>query len=157
GLADYFEQKRADGGTTFGRALAQDAGWDLDEVLRVTKTQLTPKFAPRTRGKAFYSDTNYQLLGAIIEAVTGMTYARVVDQRIAAPHGLEATYVFDHTTSGSYDKVAPMLHGRTPLRIPRTMASVQADGGVVSTADESLRLVQAFFGGRLFDPAHLPE
>ena len=71
GIADYFEQRRRDGSTQIGRALAHDFSWTLDDVLRITREDLEPRFAPSTPGKAFYSDTNYQLLGALVEAVTG--------------------------------------------------------------------------------------
>ena len=37
------------------------------------------------------------------------------------------------------------------------MASVQADGGIVSTLDDGLTFLEAFFAGRLFPPALLAE
>ena len=82
GIADYFEQRQRDGSTQIGKALQADFAWTFDDVLRITKDELTPRFAPSTPGKAFYSDTNYQLLGAVIEAVTGAQLRR----RAAAAH-----------------------------------------------------------------------
>ena len=73
------------------RALAQDFGWTLDDVLRITKEELRPQFAPSTPGKAYYSDTNFQLLGAVIEAVTGPSYEEALRERILDPLGLART------------------------------------------------------------------
>ena len=98
GIADYFEQKRNDGGTTFERALAQDFSWSFADVLRITKEQMSPRFAPSSPGRAAYSDTNYQILGALIEAVTGETWEDAVRRRVIEPLGLVGTYPFTHAT-----------------------------------------------------------
>lgn len=156
GIADYFEQKRPDGGTQIGDALTSDFGWTFDDVLRVTRS-MRPRFAPGAPGKAFYSDTNYQLLGAIIEAATGTSFETAVHTRIIEPLGLTDTYPFSAATMARYDEVATMLWGKTPVRIPKAMASVRADGGVVSTSKDGLRFLEAFMSGRLFPNEYLTE
>ena len=107
-------------------------------MLRITKHELTPKFAPSTPGNAFYSDTNYQLLGAVIEAVTGASYEDALRQRILTPLALAGTYPFTLDTLGRYDSVAAMLYGKQRVAIPQAMASVRADGGIVSTTGDGL-------------------
>jgi D-alanyl-D-alanine carboxypeptidase len=150
GIPDYFEGKRADGDTTFGRALAGGPGWTFTEAIDIAKSQMRPAFVPGTPGRASYSDTNYQLLGAIIEAVTGDSYQASLQAGIFAPLGLERTYLFSNATVDRYPSVSTMLLDTTPLRIPQVMASVGADGGIVSTAVESMRFLRAFFAGELF-------
>lgn len=157
GIADYFEQKRNDGGTTFERALAQDFSWSFADVLRITKEQMSPRFAPSSPGRAAYSDTNYQILGALIEAVTGETWEDAVRRRVIEPLGLVGTYPFTHATVERYDNVAAMLYGRLPVRIPLAMASVRADGGMVSTAADGLTFLKAFIGGAIFSRSDLEE
>lgn len=157
GLADYFEQKRSDGATTFARAVQSDFAWTLADAVAIARDQQRPHFAPATAGKAFYSDTNYQLLGGIVERAFGRPFAQVVAEELAGPLGLNATWCFDRTTLPRYAEVAPMLLGRQPLQIPLAMASVQADGGLVSTVDDALVFLRAFFGGQLFSPAILAE
>lgn len=98
GIADYFEQRRRDGSTQIGDALRRDFSWTFDDVLRITKEQMSPRFAPSTPGKAFYSDTNFQLLGAVVEAVTGSTYEDALQERILGPLGLVDTYPFTRET-----------------------------------------------------------
>ena len=157
GIGDYFEQRRGDGTTTIGRALQQDFSWTFDDVLRISKQDVTPRFAPSTPGKAFYSDTNYQLLGRIIEESSGLTYEEALQQRIIGPLDLRDTYPFTSASMERYDSVAPMLYGRQVVRIPKVMASVRADGGIVSTADDGIRFLDAFMNGRLFPVEYLDE
>jgi D-alanyl-D-alanine carboxypeptidase len=157
GIADYFEQKRADGRTQIGDALAKDFGWSFEDVLRITKEQMTPRFAPSTPGKAFYSDTNYQLLGALIEAVTGASFEEAVRRRVIEPLALTATYPFTRETIGRYDEVAAMLDGANRVVIPQAMASVRSDGGIVSTAEDGVVFLKAFMGGGLFPGSYLDE
>lgn len=157
GIADYFEQKRRDGTSLFQDVLARDFTWTFDDVLRITRQELTSRFPPSTPGKAFYSDTNYQLLGAVIEACTGTTYEAALQQRILEPLNLVATYPFTTQTTSRYEQVAPMLYGTTRLRIPGAMASVRADGGIVSSARDGITFLQAFMTGALFPPPYLEE
>ena len=157
GIADYFEQRRADGTTQIGRALEHDFSWTLDDVLRIARDELEPRFAPSAPGKAFYSDTNYQVLGALVEAVTGQTYEEALRDRILEPLGLEATYPFTAQTLDRYADVDAMLYGSRPIVIPRAMASVRADGGIVSTARDGIVFLEAFMGGRLFPAEYLGE
>jgi len=157
GIADYFEQRRHDASTQIGRVVKHDFGWTFDDVLRITKEEMSPKFAPSTPGKAFYSDTNYQLLGAVIEAVTGITYEQALQQRILNRLGLKDTYPFITETVGKYNSVAAMLYGTTSITIPLAMASVRADGGIVSTASDGIRFLEAFMSGGLFPLHYLQE
>jgi CubicO group peptidase (beta-lactamase class C family) len=157
GIADYFEQRRTDGTTTFGRALAGGPGWTFSDAISIAKTEMRPRFRPGAPGKASYSDTNFQLLGAIIERVTGDSYASALQSRVIAPLGLTRTYLFSPTTMDRYDDLGPLLLGTRPIRIPQVLASVGADGGIVSTATEGLRFLRAFFAGELFPARYLGE
>ena len=153
GIADYFEQRRTDGSSQYKECLKCDFGWSFEDVLRITKEQLSPSFLPGTPGKAFYSDTNYQLLGAIIEHLEGVCYEQALLQRILYPLGLTETTSFTNDTITRYHNIAPMLFGKKPLTIPLAMASVRADGGIVSTASDGIIFLKAFMRGELF-PAH---
>ncbi len=152
GLADYFEGKRSEGPTTFARVVEADFGWDLHDVLEWTR-----EMKPAAPGKGLYSDTGYQLLGAAIEVVDGRTFAESVRDRITGPLGLVGTYCFSPADVGRYDEVADLRHGATRLRIPLAMASVQADGGIVSTLQDGVTFLDAFLGARLFARTTLDE
>jgi D-alanyl-D-alanine carboxypeptidase len=152
GLADYFEGRRPDGPTTFARVVEADFGWNVHDVLAWTRAM-----KPGTPGRGRYSDTGYQLLGAAIEAVDGRTFAQSVQTRIAEPLGLSGTYCFSAADIGRYDEVAGLRNGATRLHIPQAMASVQADGGIVSTLADGMAFLDAFVGARLLDRSTLDE
>ena len=87
GLADYF-----DGKSRGGSSLADDLKEGRDRALRIGDIceivrHLPPEFAPGAGDgrKAHYSDTNYALLGAIIEAVTGVTVADTFRETLFMP------------------------------------------------------------------------
>jgi CubicO group peptidase (beta-lactamase class C family) len=157
GIADYFEGRRKDGRSQIKDALAQDFTWSFDDVLRITKEQLKPRFAPSAPGKAFYSDTNFQILGTLIEAVTGGTFEEALETHIIGPLGLTGTYPFTHETLERYSNVAAILYGKKPVFIPKTMASVRADGGIVSTARDGITFLEGFISGTLFPQTYLEE
>jgi D-alanyl-D-alanine carboxypeptidase len=101
GLADYYEEAPPGGISAQARLLAgEDAPMPFDEVLRVVREELKPHFPPQRldapRVKAKYTDTNYQLLGAIIERVTEQRLHETFGERIFEPLGL------DHTSSYPY-------------------------------------------------------
>ena len=152
GLPDYFEQKRKDG-TLFTERLfsGEDPAWSLEDVIAAARDDLTPPFAPGTPGKAFYSDTNFQLLGGIIEAVTGLTAADAVRTMIAEPLGLTQTRLPAATDDVSH--VVPLRNGTDHIRIPRAIESTRLDGGGVSTSAELLTFARGFYGAALFDIA----
>lgn len=152
GLGDYFEAARADGPSTFQQVLKGDFGWTVNEVINWTRS------VPRgRRGTGLYSDTGYQLLGALIEALDHRTFAQSVHDRVVAPLGLRKTYVFSLDTLDRYDSVAALFNGNSRLRIPQAMASVQADGGIVSTLADGQTFLRAFFDGHLFPKEFMAE
>lgn len=61
-----------------------------DEMLALI-VNATPDFEPDS--KAAYSNSGYFLLGLVIEQVTGKSYAQALQERIAAPVGLNETYL----------------------------------------------------------------
>jgi D-alanyl-D-alanine carboxypeptidase len=154
GLTDYFFGKGPDGQRSADLLLAgQDEAWPLERILERVRG-LKPRFLPGQPGKVHYSDTNYELLGHIIEAITGQPIATVFRTFIFDELGLRDTYAFtdlDDTTP------APMYYKDAPLRMPKYIASVTAEGGIVSTAPEVMTFLRAFFTGRFFPPETIDE
>src|SRR5690606_36540878 len=87
GLADYYEDDLIE-----DLKQNKDRTYDVHDVLTMVRN-MTPGDVPDS-GKSYYSDTNYQLLGAIIEAVTMCPLAQVFQTRIFEPLQLNNTYVF---------------------------------------------------------------
>jgi D-alanyl-D-alanine carboxypeptidase len=154
GLTDYFFGKGPDGKRSADLLLAgQDEAWPLERIVERVRT-LRPRFAPGQPGKVHYSDTNYELLGRIIETITGRPIADVFREAVFDELGLHDTYAFsdpDDTTP------APMYYKDAPLHLPRYIASVTAEGGIVSTAAEVMTFLKAFFAGRFFPRETIAE
>lgn len=153
GLPDYFQAKRSSGISLMSSLFEkEDCGWTFSEAINATK-RLSPHFPPGKPGRAHYSDSNYQLLGRILETQMGMPLSEIFKLKIFEPLGLSQTYLYNDIHDR---RPADLRYGKQALHRPLAMASFGPDGGIVSTADESLRFVEAFFRGELF-PAEILE
>lgn len=152
GLPDYFQQKQARG-QSFLETLTSgiDQAWSFEQVMAEAK-KMKPAFRPGEKGKALYSDTNYQLLGRLIETVSGQPLPAALHEFIIAPLGLHKTYLY---TDSRDTRPAPFYYQKKQLTVPRAMTSFGADGGVVSTSAELMIFLRAFFGGQFFPVENL--
>jgi len=154
GLPDYFTHKEK--GQPSGADLllqGNDEPWEFEKTISRVKT-MTPKFAPGKKGKAAYSDTNYQLLGKIIEVVTGKGIGEVFKEYIFEKLKLSNTYTYSDISDKN---PAVFYYKDKPLWLPNYMASVTSEGGIVSTADEVMVFLKAFFDGRFFPKNKIAE
>jgi len=152
GLPDYFEGKQAGGGSLEESVrTGEDRSWGMDYVLESSK-KMGAKFAPGAGKKALYSDTNYQLLGRIIEVVDGTPYSQAVEDHVSQPLGLGQTWVYTDPSDG---RPAALRDGDHALHIPEAMVSFGPDGGVVATVGDLMVFLRAFFEGGLFDQSRL--
>jgi D-alanyl-D-alanine carboxypeptidase len=116
-------------------------------------------FGPPGRGSAafHYSNTNYVILGMILEEVTGRTAEAVITAEVIEPLDLDDT-VFPT----SVDEAASLLTTRPSLVLTDAGKVVKTDvypvfnpsaywtaGGIVSTAGDLARWVEALAWGRL--------
>lgn len=154
GIPDYFSCNHPNGKTVAAQLFNnQDEEWHLDKTLDLVKEQ-KPKFKPGKKGKVNYSDTNYQLLGRIIENITGLNMADVFKTFIFDDLGLTKTYVYEDAGDS---RPVPFYYKSSELNIPRYMSSVTPEGGIVSTAKETMVFLKAFFNGRFFPKEELEE
>jgi CubicO group peptidase (beta-lactamase class C family) len=140
GVPDYTKQ---------WRMWLPDFGADvsLSEVLgRIRGKSLD--FAPGTRFA--YSNSNYVLLGAIIEKLSGQSYGKFVEERIFVPLNM------GNTAYGGHERAAAMRakgyeadDGKfsKPRTVPISL--VHAAGGVVSSVDDLARWDAAVSSGKL--------
>jgi D-alanyl-D-alanine carboxypeptidase len=123
-----------------------------------------PRFAP---GKGHdYSNSNYVLLGRIIELETGHSVAREIRQRFLRPLGLDDTW-FQGAEAGPGD--AAMGYARrsgawvrqgngTGLRPTTSIATFfGASGAMASTARDVADWARALYGGRVLRPSSLAQ
>lgn len=158
GLADYYADAPRGGRSLEARLLVgEDTSATFGEVLHLVREELEPHFAPQaldapTR-RAHYSDTNYQLLGAVITQVTGSPLHAVFDGMLFGPLGLDDTSSYPQSPrSGASPE--PMTHvwSRNVVLRPQGVLRLQGpDGGIVSTLADQIRFLQALVRGQVFD------
>lgn len=151
GLPDYFAGELQD-----DLAENRDRAYTLDDVLAIARAN-DAEFPPgdRNGNRSSYCDTNYQLLSTIIENATGTTLTANLETRITEPLGLADTYLYGPDRTAGRPEPLPLRHRDRQLSIPLVLASERGAGGIVSTASDQIRFLQAFHGGALFDPANL--
>jgi len=113
--------------------------------------ELPLEFEPGTRFS--YSNSNYYLLGLVVEQVSGQSYADYLRQHVFAPAGLiETRYCPDaqdypHATPG-YERYTGQLR---PARAVAT-ANAFAAGGLCSSVGDLVRWSQALSSGKVIQP-----
>lgn len=150
GLPDYSTEKNAAGKSYFDEIFEKDIALSFDEALKRTKS-LKPHFENGRKGKAFYSDINFDLLGEIAKIITHKGLSEIYDQFIIEPLELEHTFLCKETST-----FAPIYLNEKPLNRPLTMATAGASGGIISTAQDTMKFLKAFYMGELFNKSYLP-
>ncbi len=153
GLPDYFQQKH-DGRSLLARIQSgEDCEWSFEQVLLWSR-EMRARFPPGHRQRAYYSDTNFQLLGKILENRDERPLAEILASRIFEPLGLEQTWLY---VDPSDRRPAAIRFRQQALDIRKAMTSFRGDGSIVSTARDSMCFARAFFEGRLFSAERLPN
>jgi CubicO group peptidase (beta-lactamase class C family) len=158
GLPDYFTEKPKGGESIYDLIVAgSDEEWGIEDVVRITNG-LSSKFPPEPKeeeksgSRAYYADTNYQLLGAVIKSVADKPLGEVIDDLIIGPLELSSTYL--HGYEGARNtpdrKPAAIYHKTKSLHLDKAMTSFGPDGGMVSTVEDCLKFIKHFMGGELF-------
>jgi D-alanyl-D-alanine carboxypeptidase len=154
GLNDYFDDARINDVI----AKHPDHHWKRSELLKAIKRTV---FKPGT--KFSYSNSNYVVLGGILEKVTHRSVEHLFRARIGNPLGLSSstfTYrpgqsdLFAHpylrSGSGLQDQFAPGIGVPSDFWGP-----VWTDGGLASTSEDLARFGDGLFEGRLLKPKTL--
>ena len=154
GLADCLEDRPKGGRSLMEHLFSQgDMAFTIDDLARIVRDDLVPHFPPQPvdapRQRVRYSDTNYQLLIAIVEAVTGQRLHRSFEEMILAPLGLRHTHMFGYSRPlEPTPEPAAVLFDGEPLDIPLALRSFPS---VYSTASDCLTFMRALTRGQLFD------
>ena len=113
--------------------------------------------ANRAPGVSYeYSDTNFVLVGLVIEAVTGREWSTVLADEVLRPVGMTDTAVEEidrdpaRMATGYLVDDGPVDKRRT--NVFSLTARGMPDGGALSTAADLALFVEALFAGRLLGP-----
>ena len=165
GLPDYYTEAPRSGRSPQERLLAgEDAPVPFDEVLRLAREELTPHFPPQpleaSKRRAVYADTNFQLLGAVVEAVVGEPLRVIFADTLFGPLGLDDTssYPEPPRSGAPAGPQAAVWSGDVVLEPHGALTHQVPEGGIVSTLADQVRFLTAVVGGEVFDdPATWPR
>ncbi|AUD65781.1 serine hydrolase [Tenericutes bacterium MZ-XQ] len=152
GLKDYYYYD-VSGSKAVDELEQKDTAWTFIKAMDRVKT-LKPLFKPGQAKKVNYSDTNFKILGQIIEHVTDMSIDQVFEQYLFKPLDLKHTFVFKED---SKKDIAPIYFKTRKINIPKYMASVPAEGGIVAKASDVMVFIKAFFNGFYFPKEQVQE
>jgi len=133
--------------------VARDPGkvWTVSEFLDLAAAQ-PPVFSPGAG--FFYSDTNYNLLGLIIERTTGRSWRHEVTRRVIRPLRLTRTALpaGHRSIKGGHAHGYAELDGETIdlTRVDPSFAGAAGACALVTTVQDLARFLDALFRGRLF-------
>ncbi len=153
GLPDYIEIHRKGEKSLFDKILAEgDMSWSLQDITGIVKDVNSPFFPPQPleakQKRVRYSDTNYQLLIAIIEEVTGQPLHEAFGEMIYGPLGLQQTFHPGREPAGPLPPAASLWYKERPLNIPQALASFKDP---FSTTGDLLVFMRALLRGELFE------
>ena len=152
GLPDYWTDGSKDGAgnNAFLRAFLAEPSrsWQPEEMVAFARD--VP--ARRPGGRFHYSDTNYVLLGLIIEKTTGRPLHRVYRELIFDPLGMNNTWL---TYKESRRGAAPShrYEGDEDLHNAARQSADWAGGGLVSTTRDLEKFLRGLASGKLFQNA----
>ncbi len=150
GLPDYYMDKNNSKVRLLDLMISQPGRfWSPMETIDWSKKNLKPKFKP---GKGFhYSDTNYQLLGLIIEKITGTSLHEALHRYIFGPLGMDNTYLIFYSepkTKSRYPMV-DLHYADVNLSQAKSISMSWASGGIVSTSEDMLKFHKAIVESKI--------
>jgi D-alanyl-D-alanine carboxypeptidase len=161
GLRDFFFHPRID------RALlaAPDAEWTPQRSLRYVGK---PYFRP---GRGWhYSNTNYLVLGLLVEAVTGRPLATVIRREFLDPLRLEDTYTqgvekprgptahgYRYASGAAAARPVDVNGGTVVMPFRSVVTAAAGAGGIASTSGDLARWARALYGGSVLEPTSLAQ
>lgn len=155
GIADYFSENSDEYISIRSESYYKnDVLYDFDRALDMTR-QLEAHFEPGEENKAYYSDFNYQLLGKIIETVTGQSLEYNYDKYVFSTAELDNTFLFEPGMEWGDILPIDMPCGTTTR--PLMESGERSAGGLISTVDDLSRFIQSYMDGELFDVSYFEE
>jgi uncharacterized protein YbbC (DUF1343 family)/CubicO group peptidase (beta-lactamase class C family) len=125
--------------------------WHGREAAFTMAMQQTPAYPPGSR--FLYSDINFEVLGFVIEKVSGMSLDDFASTYVFRPLGMENTRYLPpkewlpRIAPTQYDEQGQMLRGVVHDPTARRMGGVAGHAGLFSTADDLAVYAQDLMGG----------
>ncbi len=135
--------------TLQGNSSHTDVAGDDEELARRVEalTAVTPAHPPGERWE--YSNTNYEILGRLVEVVSGQDFQTYVATHILEPVGMDDSFVADgevHESMATGHR--PWFGTKRPLPDTTTERATAPQGGVVASANDLARYLQMMMNGQ---------
>ena len=134
--------------TLQGNASHTDSAGGKDELARRVDqlAEVTPAYEPDERWE--YSNANYQILGRLIEVVSGQEFQAYVTTNILEPVGMEHSFVADGEIHESMATGhTPWFGTKRPLPDNTTDRGTAPQGGIIASANDLARYMQMMMNG----------
>ncbi|QGG47560.1 serine hydrolase domain-containing protein [Heliorestis convoluta] len=154
GIPDYLEIKITGKKTIIDQVIEEkDMSWSIEDILQIVRKANAPLFPPQNltqrKYRIRYSDTNFQMLIAIIEAVTKKSIEDAFRDMLFQPLNLANTF---HPGSKPLEPVGPVatvwLQETAFDNKPQALRSF---GDLNSTAKDLIEFKRALLHGKVFD------
>ncbi len=134
------------------KKLQAEPGWSITPYEAVTwgKKHLKPVAVPGK--KLFYTDTNYYLLGLIVENITGSKFHEVMHQMVFKPLGMKHAFMygFSHPEEPSELPMAGLYIKGVDFRSVKGVHQIDyAGGSVTAPLEEFLLFMKALVNHQL--------
>lgn len=114
-----------------------------------------PEFEPGKRAE--YSNTNYLLLGYIIEKICKKPYSKVLSERITSKIGLTNTYYGSKTDSKKNESYSYRYMSGWQQQPETDMSIPGGAGAIVSTPADLCKFIEALFAHKLVKESSLEQ
>lgn len=153
GLPDWLEDAPKNGRSVVEQVLEEgDRLFPLEEITALVRERLSPHFAPANNpagpAKIRYSDTNFILLIAIIEAITGKKMHKVHEEILLQPLDLRHTFFPGYSEASEPSGAAlPLRADGRRIEIPLLIQSFR---GVYTTASDAIAFFRSLTRNQIF-------
>lgn len=133
--------------------------WHPNELVEVIGNKEL-KFEPGSQHE--YSNSNYIILGVVLERVTGKTYGMLLQEMVGGESGSQDTFFspmpHDIVVANGYDEALLRLGTRNLSGFRRSFESgAFSAGGILSTSDDVALFVYSLFTGKIVSPPTLDK
>ena len=136
------------------RSLKTQAKTRDEMVALIAKSK--PAFEPGE--KAQYSNSNYVLLGYIVEKAGGKSYEEALKQRITSKIGLRDTYLgTGYSDAGKNEGLSYNFIGDWKQESETHLSIPAGAGAIISTPNDLTKFIQALFDGKIVSQESLEQ
>ncbi|PHI19264.1 hypothetical protein CEQ90_13710 [Lewinellaceae bacterium SD302] len=150
GLGDYIMDAPTDQPSLFVQATQHPTRkWTPADMLAIAR-KIPAKTPPG--GRFHYSDTNYLLLGLLLENHYGISLPKLAAQMIFDPLEMNSTHYFGRSPGRVINRLSECYLGDLEISQDSILTIDWAGGGMVTTTEDLLLFSRALTNGQLISP-----